>query len=152
MPQAIEIIDKITDKPGAYGFATRLSEPLALEIGKFDRVNLPKGIYFYGGSAYGPGGLKARLGRHIRPKSKLHWHIDHVTGTGKMIAAGVVIDGSECEMVDAALTLPGALIPLPGFGSSDCRHCASHLVKLKRISDISKIFDAVGATQRWRFS
>jgi len=152
MPQAVDIIEQIPIEPGAYGFVVRLSQVLDLEIGKFDRVSLPKGLYFYGGSAFGPGGLKARLGRHIRPKSKLHWHIDHVTSAGKMVAAGVIKNGSECKLVDQALTRPGALIPLPGFGSSDCRNCASHLVKLKRVSDISKIFEAVGVTGQWQFT
>ncbi len=152
MPQAVDIIEEITSNPGAYGFAVRLTRRLELKIGKFDRVNLPKGLYFYGGSAFGPGGLKARLARHIRPKSKLHWHIDHVTSAGKMVAAGAIENGSECKIVEAALTLPGTLIPLPGFGSSDCRNCTSHMVKLKRASDISEIFDAVGVTRSWRFS
>jgi Uri superfamily endonuclease len=152
MSQAIDIIKQIPIESGAYGFAVRLSQALDLEIGKFDRVSLPKGLYFYGGSAFGPGGLKARLGRHIRPKSKLHWHIDHVTSAGKMVAAGVIKNGSECKFVARALAMPGALIPLPGFGSSDCRNCASHLVKLRRTSDISKIFAAAGAMQSWRFS
>ena len=152
MPQPIDIIEQITEESGAYGFAVRLSQPLKLEIGKFAQVSLPKGLYFYGGSAFGPGGLKARLGRHIRPKSKLQWHIDHVTSAGNMVAAGVVENSSECKIISAASAMPGALIPLPGFGSSDCRNCASHLVKLRRISDISKIFEAVEAAQRWRFA
>tara|TARA_B100000315_G_scaffold210567_1_gene206911 strand:- start:11330 stop:11788 length:459 start_codon:yes stop_codon:yes gene_type:complete len=152
MSQPIDIIEQITDQTGAYGFVVRLSQPLTLKIGKFDRVSLPKGLYFYGGSAFGPGGLKARLGRHIRPKSKLHWHIDHVTSVGKFVAAAAIAKGSECRFVERALSMPGAVIPVPGFGSSDCRSCASHMVKLKRVSDISNIFDAAQVTQRWRFS
>jgi hypothetical protein len=78
MSQPIDIIEEISNKPGAYGLTVLLTAPLPLEIGKFDRVTLKKGLYFYGGSAFGPGGLKARLARHIRPKNSLHWHIDHL--------------------------------------------------------------------------
>lgn len=151
MAQAIDIIDKITNLPGAYGIILRLAEPLALNIGKFDRVSLKKGLYFYGGSAYGPGGLKARLGRHIRPKTSLHWHIDHITDSGKIIALGTLENGVECDLVASALAAPDAILPLPGFGSSDCRNCASHLIKLKRLRDISEIFNQAGITQRWQF-
>ncbi len=152
MPQPIDIIDKISPTPGAYGFVVRLQDPLPLAIGKFDRVTLKKGLYFYGGSAYGPGGLKARLARHFRAKKTLHWHIDHVTDKGKIIALSTVENGQECALVSHALSMRDALIPVPGFGSSDCQNCASHLVKLKRASDIPEIFNLAGTTRSWRFS
>jgi len=151
MLQPTDIIDKIPNTPGAYGFVTRLQEPLQLDIGKFDRVILNKGLYFYGGSAYGPGGLKARLGRHIRPKSSLHWHIDHITSKGRLIALGIVAGGSECALVAQAAAMRNAEFPVPGFGSSDCSTCQSHLVKLKRVRDIQQIFAAAGVTKKWRF-
>jgi histidyl-tRNA synthetase len=154
MSQPIDIIEEISNKPGAYGLTVLLTAPLPLEIGKFDRVTLKKGLYFYGGSAFGPGGLKARLARHIRPKNSLHWHIDHLTKAGRIFSIGALEQGSECRLVEHALSLPDARVPLPGFGSSDCRDCASHLVKLKNFSDIEKIFELAGITPKdqWRFS
>jgi Uri superfamily endonuclease len=151
MPQPSDIIDKIPILPGAYGIVVRLQEPVRLEIGKFGRVELSNGLYFYGGSAYGPGGLKARLGRHIRAKKSLHWHIDHVTSRGKFVALGMLENGNECDLVAAAIAREGAAFPVPSFGSSDCQTCISHMVNLKRASDITKIFDAAKADESWLF-
>jgi hypothetical protein len=33
-------------------------------------------------------------------------------------------------LVRGLLDLPGTSVPLPGFGSSDCRSCPAHLVAL----------------------
>ena len=151
MRQPTDIIHKISNQPGAYGIVIRLQKLVQLEIGKFDRVELPNGLYFYGGSAFGPGGLKARIGRHVRAKKSLHWHIDHVTSQGKFVALGVVENGNECDLVAAAIARECAAFPVPGFGSSDCRTCISHMVKLNHASDITKIFDAAKADKRWLF-
>ena len=34
------------------------------------------------------------------------------------------------DLVRDLLELPGASVPVPGFGSSDCRACPAHLVAL----------------------
>jgi Uri superfamily endonuclease len=47
-------------------------------------VSLVPGRYIYAGSAYGPGGLKARVSRHMRRAKRSQWHIDQLTKTGKV--------------------------------------------------------------------
>ncbi|QGM94343.1 GIY-YIG nuclease family protein [Methylocystis rosea] len=109
--------------PGAYALALRLGAPLNVRVGK-NSATLPAGDYLYCGSARGPGGLRARLARHMRPHKRAHWHIDQLTAGASLLGAFVEEQGDECALNAA---LDGFPIPLPGFGSSDCRRCAAHL-------------------------
>lgn len=109
--------------PGAYALWLRLPGPLAVKAGGSGAL-LPAGDYFYCGSANGPGGLRTRLARHWRREKRAHWHVDQITLAGEMLGAFVVEGASECALNAALGALP---IPLPGFGSSDCPRCVSHL-------------------------
>ena len=91
---------------------------------------LPAGCYAYCGSAYGPGGLQARIGRHLRADKALRWHVDRLTAAGRIVDFRAVPGGRECDLLDRLLEAPGASVPVPGFGSSDCRRCPAHLVAL----------------------
>ncbi|PPD46641.1 MAG: endonuclease III [Methylocystis sp.] len=109
--------------PGAYALWLRLHAPIAVRAGKSTTMLAP-GDYLYCGSANGPGGLRARLARHWRREKRAHWHVDQLTVAGDILGAFVVAGGSECALNAALGALPN---PLPGFGSSDCRRCVSHL-------------------------
>lgn len=114
--------------PGAYALLILLRRPFAGRIGALGRVGLPPGAYLYLGSARGPGGLRARLARHARRGKRLHWHVDRITAHGALVSILAAPGGSECDLADRARALPGASVPVPGFGSSDCRHCPAHLI------------------------
>ena len=90
---------------------------------------LSAGTYIYAGSAYGPGGIGARLRRHFQREKKLHWHVDRLTSVAESIQALAIEQGSECEIVARLGNLPGVRHPVAGFGSSDCRICCSHLLQ-----------------------
>lgn len=116
-------------RKGAYLLVLALDRPLDPAIpGR--PGGLAPGHYAYCGSAYGPGGLAARLARHLRPDKKPHWHVDRLTAAGRIRAAYAQPGGSECGLVEALRRLPGTEVPLPGFGSSDCRRCAAHLLEV----------------------
>jgi len=87
-------------------------------------------VYLYAGSAYGPGGIPARVKRHLKPDKKVHWHIDRLTNAGTVVSVIPVPGGKECAIVAAALRLPGVSAPSPEFGSSDCAICPAHLLRL----------------------
>jgi histidyl-tRNA synthetase len=89
-------------------------------------IDLPAGRYLYCGSAKGPGGLKARLSRHFRRGKSVRWHVDQLTERGSVIGSWIFPGGFECELVRRFSKLP---IPIPGFGSSDCAKCRSHLLQ-----------------------
>lgn len=90
---------------------------------------------FIFGSAYGPGGLRARLGRHLRGIAKPHWHIDVLRAVAQVegfcYLPGLPGTGMpvECHWSQALAMLPGVFQPAPGFSASDCHAgCRAHLV------------------------
>ena len=58
--------DEIHAPPGAYVLAINLSELVAVSIYRKPSVLLAPGCYLYCDLAKGPGGLAARLARHMR--------------------------------------------------------------------------------------
>jgi Uri superfamily endonuclease len=136
------IIQAIPAEPGSYLLWLHLDLPQDLTVGSLGRFGFPSGDYLYLGSAQGPGGLRARLGRHLRGSRKPHWHIDHlrvaaqVHGFGfqtRTANFGSALQSSlECEWSLRLAVLSEASLPAPGFGASDCRSgCTAHLVHLK---------------------
>ncbi|MBT8004425.1 MAG: DUF123 domain-containing protein, partial [Rhodospirillales bacterium] len=55
------------------------------------------------------------------------WHIDQLTEAATKMIAYVYVDGRECDLMAKVITLQHFNVPVPGFGSSDCRKCPSHL-------------------------
>ena len=97
---------------------------------RFDGFTLPAGTYIYAGSAKGPGGIRGRCARHFRQPKKRHWHVDWLTDHAVGLHAAAIFDRDECDLIEHLLTVDGVHIPLQGFGSSDCKTCAAHLVRL----------------------
>ena len=87
------------------------------------------GWYIYIGSAFGPGGVRARVHRHRRRAKRTHWHIDHLRKITTLVEVWYTHDPTprEHDWARALAASPGATIPLPGFGASGCR-CATHLL------------------------
>jgi Uri superfamily endonuclease len=115
--------DEAPATPGAYVLWLRLAEPVVAKAGPRAAV-LEPGDYLYCGSAHGPGGLRARLSRHMRREKKPHWHIDQLTVRAEILGAFVSRSASECALNEALAALP---VPLPGFGAADCPRCVAHL-------------------------
>jgi Uri superfamily endonuclease len=129
----------LTDHPGTYALV--LSLPYALAdvcIGRLGRFRFPAGWYVYVGSARGPGGLAARLARHLRLDKPLHWHIDYFRAHARPVeiwyASGT--QRRECAWAQAIAGLSGASIPVPRFGASDCR-CSAHLIHFAAPPDLT---------------
>lgn len=115
--------------PGAYALYFRIDDRITLPIARLNDPLLEPGTYVYAGSAFGPGGIRARVGRHLRADKKPHWHIDHLSARVACVEVRTYPGGRECDLV-AMLISDGAVVPVAGFGSSDCRDCAAHLVRL----------------------
>lgn len=118
---------------GTYALVLCLECTEEITVGKLGTFTFPAGYYLYVGSALGPGGLEARLARHRRRDKKLRWHIDYLLEHAQLVEvwSAASTDKLECLCAQAARELPGSEIPVPGFGSSDCR-CPSHLIHLAR--------------------
>ncbi len=132
--------------PGAYILIVDLDRPLRMESPSMKGAVLEPGTYAYCGSAHGPGGIGARVRRHLRRDKKPHWHIDRLTGAGKITQVHAVPGASECALLERILCLPGTGVPVPGFGSTDCRSCPAHLARAENktalaqgLKDISKV-------------
>jgi Uri superfamily endonuclease len=97
-------------------------------IGKRGNYPVPRGWYIYVGSAFGPGGLRARCRRHLRRQRRRHWHIDYLRAAVSLKDIWFTADSMPREHHWAAIIagLAGARAPIPRFGSSDCL-CSSHL-------------------------
>ena len=91
-------------------------------------AHYPAGWYAYAGSARGPGGLRARLGRHFREEKPAHWHIDRLTPAAAALAGLAYPAEEECVLVSRLIGTGAFRAPLRGFGASDCRTCESHLL------------------------
>jgi len=142
MPEnSIPDIATIPSKKGAYALVLRCTRPCRVPIGRLGVRSFAPGYYIYSGSALGPGGLRARIGRHLRHKATRHWHIDALTTHPLFEWVAIVWHCTdvreECLGVHAALLLPGATVPVPGFGNSDRRatgcRCPAHLVWVPRL-------------------
>jgi Uri superfamily endonuclease len=124
----VRAADEAPDCGGAYALAICLG--VAVEAAFAGKVaRLEPGLYIYAGSAYGPGGIRARLRRHFRRDKKLHWHVDRLTNAASSMAAVAVAAGRECAIVERLAASAGFTPVLAGFGSSDCRRCTTHLLK-----------------------
>lgn len=126
---------------GTYVFFLRPDGPGAIEVGRLGTMQLVQAFYAYVGSAFGPGGLEARLGRHWRGGEGVHWHLDYLRRRSSPSGAWVTRDPTprEHEWAAALASMPGASLPMRGFGSSDC-DCPTHLFR----------FDGPPALQRFR--
>ncbi|MGD9280552.1 MAG: DUF123 domain-containing protein, partial [Desulfobacterales bacterium] len=86
------------------------------------------GFYVYVGSAFGPGGLKARIAHHMKISKTPHWHMDYLRPVLTLKEIWFTYDSCRREHQWAGV-LAGSrsgTIPFSGFGASDCR-CNSHL-------------------------
>jgi Uri superfamily endonuclease len=126
-------------------------------VGRLGRFDFTAGLYVYVGSAFGPGGLAARVGRHLRSGKRLRWHIDYLTCepgvrtvatiTRLQTAAANDVPGIclECDWVRCLLAIPGVEIPARGFGASDCREdCPAHLLRLPDGYDHERLWEVLG--------
>jgi Uri superfamily endonuclease len=141
-------MDKLPVQPGTYTLILELTVKHIVDVGKLGRFEFHPGIYIYLGSAYGPGGLRARLRRHLRGGCRPHWHIDYLRMVGEVLGYGYLIateDNSsvtptECQWSQVLTALPGVSIPSAKFGASDCKSgCRAHLIRVPALDFLDEI-------------
>jgi Uri superfamily endonuclease len=126
-------VRQIPAEPGTYALVLSSSVQRRIRIGQLGTMQLQPGYYIYVGSALGPGGLRARIARHLRLHKRTHWHIDYLRARARVdeVWYWCGVSCREHQLARALETAPGASVPLPGFGASDCG-CTSHLYFFKR--------------------
>ena len=132
-------LDDLADAAGAYLLVIDLAGQLTLDIAALAGATLAPGRYVYAGSAYGHGGLSARVARHRRAGKPIRWHVDRLTAAGRIVAVWAEPGGSECALFSRVCGVPGSRVPIHGFGSSDCRTCPAHLAQVPVAFDLRAI-------------
>ena len=114
-------------KPGTYALILRSWRRQRLKVGRWREIGVEPGYYIYIGSAFGPGGVQARLNRHCRETKTNHWHIDYLREISSPVGAWMSYEPIRLEhrwarrLVDVE-----GVRTIPGFGCSDCK-CHTHL-------------------------
>jgi Uri superfamily endonuclease len=138
----------IPSSPGTYALILRLERPVVIRVGRLGEFQFPACDTVYLGSALGPGGLRARLGRHLRGGGRPHWHIDTFRPFALVRGFCYSLSTSpmECRWTRLLARQSGAWFPATGFGASDCRarplRCPAHLVAFSEplfASELSEI-------------
>ena len=144
--------------PGSYILQLNLASTRKIRIGKLGCFIFSAGSYVYTGSAFGPGGIAARLHRHNEKEKVKHWHIDFLRSEcdiermlvlfaiDKTVETWPTGNRIECIWSQEITALDGVTIPVIGFGSSDCiSGCRSHLLLLPKDTsmDIKQILENI---------
>ena len=112
---------ELRNSAGTYALVFRCRETGTVRIGRLGTLDLETGYYVYVGSAFGPGGVRARIDHHLRTCRRPHWHIDYLKPHCTL--EEIWIDYSDIPMETRwTLTLSEcrrSSQPLPGFGASD---------------------------------
>lgn len=117
---------------GLYQIVLRTRRKVRVAVGRLGAMTLPAGWYVYTGRA--GRGLGARVARHVRREKRVHWHVDALTTHPDVAVVAAwrypaPLQVTECELHRATVALPGATVPVRGFGASDCEErCDAHLV------------------------
>ncbi|MGR9098945.1 MAG: GIY-YIG nuclease family protein [Gammaproteobacteria bacterium] len=113
---------------GTYALLLYCAAKRHLAVGRLGRAIIRPGYYLYVGSAFGPGGIAARTGRHLKTGKPLRWHIDYLREIAHPVEIWFTPDPVKREHQWSRMLAEtfGLSAPIAGFGASDCR-CPAHL-------------------------
>jgi Uri superfamily endonuclease len=132
-----EIYLNLPDEKGSYCVVFEVDSFSFVTKGR-KNFSLKGGTYVYVGSAFGAGGLRKRILRHLKRKKSKHWHFDFVTTHSSFKPLEVwLLEGQKVECELASL-VGGVAEPVNGFGSTDCS-CPSHLFRVEDISLLRRV-------------
>lgn len=144
----------VTRQPGTYALILHARSQEQIIVGRWGTLDVVPGYYIYVGSAFGPGGVSARIQRHCREDKKRRWHIDFLREVTTPVQAWCSFSGRDLEHRWAGFfsrqrLFPhgGGLTAIPDFGCSDCR-CESHLFATSSVPDLQR-FGVLAGKQAW---
>jgi Uri superfamily endonuclease len=129
------MIAHLPEDKGTYVLIVQAAQMKRLEIGALGEFEVIPGFYAYVGSAFGSGGLRARIGHHLESMAGPHWHIDYLLQAANPVevwftTASRRLEPHWAELLEEA---PGFRVAIPRFGASDYhRSRVSHLFYSKR--------------------
>jgi Uri superfamily endonuclease len=125
----------LPEAKGTYVLIASVAQMKRLQIGRLGTFDIVPGFYSYVGSAFGAGGLRARIGHQLESIANPHWHIDHLLGVADPVEIWYTSANQKFEhhWADLLEKAPQFRVPIPRFGSSDYhRSRSSHLFFGKR--------------------
>lgn len=128
-------------RPGTYLLLFAAAEPQICQVGRLGELAIQRGYYCYVGSAFGSGGIQARVNHHSKISMRPHWHLDYVRPAFRLEEIWIVYE-EHVEHLWAEQLAANMSIPMAGFGSSDCS-CRSHFYYSRHKPDLS------GWSQAW---
>jgi Uri superfamily endonuclease len=123
-----------------------LSACVGISVGKLGRACFPTGFYIYVGSAFGNGGLAARIQHHLVPVQRHHWHLDYFRSYGEPYSLWYTVGPKRYEHEWAAILqhMPSSSVIIKNFGATDCK-CLTHMFHFDEPPALSEFIHA--ATQ-----
>ena len=136
----------LPEERGTYVLIASASRMQRLTIGSFGKVEIVPGFYAYVGSAFGRGGLRARITHHLESIASPHWHLDYLLQVATPIEVWFSTESRKLERrwAECLAEMPGFREPIPRFGASDYhRSRTSHLFYSKPRPSFAKFEAAV---------
>lgn len=113
--------------PGTYALVYNSPINGSVRVGQWGVLRIKKGYYIYVGSAFVPGGLRARVLRHCVTIKPIHWYIDYLRALAYPVEVVYSHDAAKFEHQWARVLMNMKFTSsINGFGSSDGK-CESHL-------------------------
>jgi Uri superfamily endonuclease len=142
--------DLLPREKGSYLLMLNLPVTQKIRVGRLGCIRFEHGWYTYAGSAFGPGGLCARVHHHLSPAKRKHWHIDYLRAEALVLGVWIAVGPPSREHDWAAVLTRSPLSgrSVPDFGCSDCG-CRSHLLYFDRDPDTDLISKTLGAGAVW---
>jgi Uri superfamily endonuclease len=135
---------QMKSEQGTYAVIFQCRRRVEQRVGRWGTISLREGYYVYVGSAFGPGGVSARVLHHYRKTARPHWHIDYLSEFMSPIIVWYTHHHGRLEHQWAkALSRLNGLCPIKGFGCSDCK-CYSHLFFTHVRPEPARFFKALG--------
>ena len=105
--------------PGTYLLLLACERVARLSIGRLGAMTTRPGYYLYVGSAFGPGGIRARIAHHAGMSASPHWHLDYLRMETDLVDAWCVFDlRREHEWAHSLIRDKSTAMALKGFGLS----------------------------------
>jgi Uri superfamily endonuclease len=134
----------MTPGPGTYALILKSRSKAKIQVGRWGQFDLIRGYYIYVGSAFGPGGVRARISRHCRKTKPKHWHIDYLREFLSPVSAWYSHKTERLEHRWAwAFSEMDSMSSVRGFGCSDCK-CDSHLFRASKEPVLALFSNIVG--------
>lgn len=139
-----ELTRQLPKEKGTYLLFFEMKQARTIRVGKLAETEFAPGFYAYVGSAFGPGGLHARLRHHLSISERCHWHLDYIRPAMQFISLWITEDQESREHQWASVleNLPGSEVPVKDLGATDCS-CYGHFFRLEQLPTLCEFRKAL---------